>query len=187
MQCGVGTPDEIRVGRIFDRIRKDAASVLFERVRTHHNQKWGSKGKSVGFNDFLTRSAINGSNMLKFEEAQKLTDEELYELVKSYYNKWADIAGSDWDEIEIYMTGDKMGLKVLTSCICHTFKLILDANKPLSVKSLEEFIDSRISTDRKKSLFKRLWAKSVRGDKWGYTTEQGVYKQFCLFLGKGKS
>jgi len=187
IMIGVGTDDEIRVGRkIFDRLRKDSFSVLYKRIKTHHNQvKPGRCGtNALGFNEFINRSAVNGHNILSLDEVRALSDDDLYEIVKAYYNKWAEIAGDDWNETRIYMLGDKIGLKVLTECMVNVFSVVIKLNGLLSVDALEEFIDSKVETETGKSSFRRTWALKTGSDKWGHKAVNTVKRAFLTFLDK---
>jgi|TARA_Y100000310_G_scaffold767_1_gene1091 hypothetical protein len=120
-------------GKIFERLAEDKTSAICNVIHRYHDE---STKDRVGFNDFTKRSA----KAFELDAISKMTEDELYEIVAAYYQRWAEHPETSkcWNDTDAYMLRQKIGLKVVTSLLytilerTDRYETVVDANKVIA-------------------------------------------------------
>lgn len=190
---------KMQAGSVFDRLNKDEKSVLFGRVKCVYGD---AVKNTLGFHDFVIRMIEDGGrNIFSLPCMQKKSKDEVYELVKFYYEAWAGCNEAMWNDRSAYFFGDKMGLKVLTRLMFDIFEKLSAKNKQITTALIYEVISSVCKKIHASEKVKRMWICDVNGNKstsnkYHYGPEQYLYctmrklvdpKKWCGGKGKGSS
>ncbi|KKL88892.1 hypothetical protein LCGC14_1920160 [marine sediment metagenome] len=152
--------DKQKGGEIFDRLNKDPESILYRRVRCYHMQK-PEAGELLGFADFVDRFVYFWSS----PSIAHMTDENIYELLRSYYMSWRTHFARIWDDTDAYILNKKMGLKVMT-CVAGSIFLRAEIfRKKITSQTIDDVI---------KELSKRIdkGCLMAKAGKWNYQAEK---------------
>lgn len=146
-------PYHQRIGQVFAEVTDDESSLLYGRLKTHHLSSRSPDGRSIGYKQVVDKSV----NIMRIEAVRNMSHEDLYKLVRAYYECWK-MANEDLWADPTYICSKPTGLNVFTKCMFAVFCACLRRYKKLDEESMFEII-SKISKkwDVKKTQQRGRW------------------------------